>query len=168
MQEARVREHYEYLTKYLIEHSLTITTMESMTCGQIASLITDTEGASAILKGAFITYSNEAKLMQQVPAEVIDKFGVYSIETAREMAYACKHAYGADIGIGVTGTAGNVDPSNADSVPGEVYIAVVIENNELTKRFEMPLCNSRYAYKLCAAEYVYELLVELLGLYSKK
>ena len=35
--------------------------MESCTSGQIASLITDSEGSSAIFKGALITYSNEFK-----------------------------------------------------------------------------------------------------------
>lgn len=68
---------------------MTITTMESATSGQIASLITDTEGSSAILKGAFITYCNEAKIMQGVPAEILDKYTVYSKETAEAMAKAC-------------------------------------------------------------------------------
>ena len=48
-QEQITREHYRSLTKFLIEKKMTITTMESATSGQIASLITDTEGASAIL-----------------------------------------------------------------------------------------------------------------------
>ena len=48
-QEQVTREHYHSLTKFLIEKKMTITTMESATSGQIASLITDTEGASAIL-----------------------------------------------------------------------------------------------------------------------
>ena len=53
--EEETRGHYHSLTKLLIEKGLTITTMESATSGQIASLITDTEGSSAVLKGAFIT-----------------------------------------------------------------------------------------------------------------
>ena len=53
---------------------MTITTMESATSGQIASLITDTEGSSAVLKGAFVTYCNEAKIMQGVPAEILEKY----------------------------------------------------------------------------------------------
>ena len=84
--EKTIREHYRGLTKLLIEKNLTITTMESATSGQIASLITDTEGSSAILKGAFITYCNEAKIQQGVPAEILDKFTVYSRETAEAMA----------------------------------------------------------------------------------
>ena len=77
---------FKPLTKLLIEKKLTITTMESATSGQIASLITDTEGSSAVLKGAFVTYCNEAKIMQGVPAEIIDKYTVYSTQTAEAMA----------------------------------------------------------------------------------
>ena len=62
--ENNIRENYRKLTRLLISKGLTITTMESATSGQIASLITDTEGSSAVLKGAFVTYCNEAKIMQ--------------------------------------------------------------------------------------------------------
>ena len=54
--ESDIRRDYRKLTKLLIERGMTITTMESATSGQIASLITDTEGSSAVLKGAFVTY----------------------------------------------------------------------------------------------------------------
>jgi PncC family amidohydrolase len=84
--EKNIREQYRVFTKMLIEKKLTITTMESATGGQIASLITDTEGSSAVLKGAFVTYCNEAKIMQGVPAETIERFSVYSKETAAAMA----------------------------------------------------------------------------------
>ena len=127
--EQEIRAHYHTLTKLLIEKKRTITTMESATSGQIASLITDTEGASAVLKGAFITYSNEAKILQGVPAETIEKYTVYSCETAEAMARACMKAYGADLGIGVTGTMGNVDPANPEaSVPGQVYFAIGVRD----------------------------------------
>ena len=85
--EADIRNDYRKLTKLLIEKNLTITTMESATSGQIASLITDTEGSSAVLKGAFVTYCNEAKIMQGVPAEVLDTYTVYSKETAEVVDY---------------------------------------------------------------------------------
>ena len=45
--ESDIRHDYRKLTKLLIERGMTITTMESATSGQIASLITDTEGSSA-------------------------------------------------------------------------------------------------------------------------
>ena len=137
--------------------------MESITCGQIASMITDTEGASAILKGAFVTYSNEAKIMQGVPEAVIETYGVYSKETARAMAEACKQAYRADIGIGITGTTGNIDPNNQDSVPGEVYYAVAVSDTIIDGYFQMGEQDSRLYYKLYAAEKVAETLGDVLG-----
>ncbi len=68
--------------------------MESATSGQIASLITDTEGASAILKGRLLSPTQtKPKLWQGVPAEIIDTYSVYSKETAEAMACACAKAY---------------------------------------------------------------------------
>lgn len=136
--------------------------MESATSGQVASLITDTEGSSAIMKGAFITYSNEAKICQGVPAETIATYGVYSRETARAMAVACRKAYGADLSIGVTGTMGNVDPVNADSVPGQVYFALDIEGKVKDYYRELPPQDSRYGYKLLVAKEIVEQLLPLV------
>lgn len=159
--EAEIRNDYAKLTKTLIAKGMTITTMESATSGQIASLITDTEGASAVLKGAFITYSNEAKIMQGVPKEVIECYTVYSRETASEMAMACARAYQADIGIGVTGTMGNVDPANASaSTPGQVYFAITIKGDTRAYFVELEPQPTRLAYKLAVAKEVYDVLIK--------
>lgn len=172
--ERKIREHYHELTRLLIEKRITITTMESATSGQIASLITDTEGASAILKGAFITYSNEAKIKMGVPAGVIEEHTVYSRETAEAMAIACMEAYGADIGIGVTGTMGNADPANYEaSVPGQVYFAIGMRDHSckdpaagpVVESFHIELAPqpSRLMYKLAVAEEVFQRLVGKLA-----
>ncbi len=169
--ESEIRSHYQNLTKLLIERQLTITTMESATAGQLASLITDTEGSSAILKGAFVTYSNEAKIRQGVSAEVLDRYTVYSRETSVAMAEACRKAYNADIGIGVTGTMGNVDPANSEaSVPGQVYFAIAMRDGSseagvLTTSYYVELAPqpTRLMYKLAVAEEIYEVLMEKLA-----
>ena len=90
MTEQEIRADYRKITEKLIEKEKTITTMESCTSGLIASLITDTEGASAVLKGAFVTYSNIGKIMQGVPEETLEKYSVYSNETAIAMAEVCR------------------------------------------------------------------------------
>lgn len=161
--EAAVRARYRNITLTLIEQGRTITTMESCTSGQVASLITDTEGASAILKGAFVTYSNEAKIACGVPAEVIDAFGVYSAETAEAMAKACRAAYDADIGVGVTGSFGNVDPNNPDSVPGQVYFAIADREGTARYHCTVPVQPSRLAYKLYMADAIADRLLEALA-----
>ena len=163
MDEAAVREKYALLTRRLIAGNISVTTMESCTSGQIASLITDTEGASAILKGAFITYSNEAKLRQGVSPEVLERCGVYSPETAAEMAETCRRTYGADIGIGVTGSFGNADPNNADSVPGAAYFALATAAGTETYACSIPAQPSRLAYKLYIAGVIADRLLALLS-----
>lgn len=150
--ESKTREMYRRITRTLIQKKLTITTMESATSGQIASLITDTEGSSAVLKGAFVTYCNEAKIMQGVPEEILEKYTVYSRETAAAMAKACRATYGADMGIGVTGTMGNVDPANPGaSVPGQVYFAIDFKGSVETFFVELPPQPTRFSYKLAVA-----------------
>lgn len=159
--EHEIRNDYRNLTKLLIEKKLLITTMESATAGLIASLITDTEGSSAVMKGAFVTYSNEAKIMQGVSEEIINTYTVYSKETAKAMAEACRQAYSADIGVGVTGTMGNVDPANIDaSVPGQVYFAISMNGEVIDFYRELPVQPTRYAYKLAVAK---EIVDELLN-----
>ena len=159
MNEDAIRQKYRQITLTLIERGQTITTMESCTAGLVASLITDTEGASAVMPGAFVTYSNAAKVRMGVPAETIEAYGVYSAETATAMARACRENCGTDIGVGVTGTFGNVDPNNADSTPGEVYFA--IDRAEGTKIWHcaVPAQPSRLAYKLYMADVIADRLL---------
>ena len=150
---------YQLLTKKLIEKKLTITTMESCTAGLLMSLITDTEGSSAVTKGGFVTYSNEAKILNGVPEETIEKYGVYSKETAKAMAMACRKTYDANIGVGVTGTFGNVDPNNKDSVPGQVFFAIDMDGDVIAYERILEKQESRNAYKMAIAmEIVKELL----------
>lgn len=160
--EDEVRNSFSAITKKLIEKNLTITTMESCTGGFIASLITDTEGASSVIKGAFVTYSNEGKIMQGVPAETIDEFGVYSPETAAAMAKACKKSYGADIGIGVTGTFGNLDPKNPDSTEGVVYFSIDADEENRVFMRKLPHQNSRFGYKIAIAGEIIKAIEEII------
>ena len=157
-----VKAKYRELTETLIERSITVTTMESCTSGLIASLITDTEGSSAVFKGGYVTYSNEMKIRCGVPAQVIRKHGVYSTETAAAMARACREEVGADIGIGITGSFGNVDHGNADSVPGEVFFAISTADSTESYHCTVPTQPDRLAYKLYMAETVVDKLFGIL------
>ena len=127
------------------------------------SLITDTEGSSAVTKGGFVTYSNEAKILNGVPAETIEKYGVYSKETAEAMARACRKTYGANIGVGVTGTFGNVDPNNKDSVPGQVFFAIDMNGDIISYERILEKQESRNAYKMAIAEQIVIELLKKLG-----
>ena len=52
------------IVRKLIDTNTTISTMESCTSGLIASMITDTEGASAVFPGGYVTYEQNENLMR--------------------------------------------------------------------------------------------------------
>ncbi|MBO0848297.1 MAG: competence/damage-inducible protein A [Pseudonocardia sp.] len=80
---------------------------ESCTAGLLAGRLTDQAGASAYLAGGVVAYSNEAKIaMLGVPAELIEAHGAVSPQVARAMADGARRAFGADVGVGITGVAG--------------------------------------------------------------
>lgn len=106
----------------LIARHLTLATMESCTGGLLANLITDVPGSSAAYRGGLISYATEVKEEWGVPRDVIETYGVISVQTARAMAAAARAQVGADVGIGITGVAG---PDTQDGQPvGTVHIAV--------------------------------------------
>ncbi len=118
----------------LIDQNLTIATMESCTGGEIASEITNISGASSVLKESYVTYCNEAKIKQGVPADIIEKYTVYSQEVAIEMAKAVKRQANSDIGVGVTGQLGRIDPNNPFDKLNYVWYAIINQNEELEVR----------------------------------
>ena len=81
-----MEEKLKNIIQRLTEKNETISTMESCTGGELASSITNMEGASEVLKFSAVTYSNEFKIKMGVSSDIIDKYSVYSIETAKEMS----------------------------------------------------------------------------------
>lgn len=147
----------------LIESHTTISTMESCTSGLIASMITDEEGASAIFPGGFVTYLNETKILVGVDAQVIRKYGVYSRECAEAMAKTVQEKLGTDIAIGITGTTGNIDPNNADSVKGQAYFCIVIRDVAYSYEIREDVAGmSRHEIKQRYAQRVFEALESLI------
>lgn len=87
--------------------NLTIVTAESCTGGLVAAALTDAPGASKVVDGGFVTYSNEAKQScLKVPKELLDTYGAVSEQVARAMAEGALACSPADIAVSVTGIAG--------------------------------------------------------------
>ena len=84
------------------------------------------------------------------------------VHTAHPMAETCRRSVNADIGVGVTGSFGNVDPNNSDSIPGEVFFAISTSN--LTRSFHcvVPVQSSRLAYKMFMADVIADALIDML------
>ncbi|MEI3192022.1 MAG: nicotinamide-nucleotide amidohydrolase family protein [Lachnospiraceae bacterium] len=153
----------DVVIKTLIEKQTTISTMESCTSGLIASMITDTEGASAIFPGGYVTYSNETKMLVGVDEQVLRQYGVYSRECAQAMAKTIQEKLHTDISIGVTGTTGNVDPNNADSVQGKMFFCIRIQNMPYTYEVNTEVTGrSRHEIKQFYADQIFEKLSDLI------
>lgn len=147
------------IIKKLIKSGTTISTMESCTSGLIASMITDTEGASAIFPGGYVTYLNETKIFIGVDENIIKTYGVYSKECAEAMAETVREKMHTDIAIGITGTTGNVDPNNADSVQGKVYFCIIVGEKKNSFEFDADVKGmSRHEIKQLYADKVFEKL----------
>lgn len=110
--------------KLLTEKKKTISTMESCTGGGIANAITNIEGASEVLKFSAVTYSNEFKIKMGVNPKVIDKYSVYSSETAREMSKNISNFTDSDYGVGITGKLNRIDKNNPYGEDNIVYISI--------------------------------------------
>ncbi len=119
---------FKKIIKKLTKEKLTIATMESCTGGGVVNAITCIEGASEVLKYSDVTYSNEYKIKMGVDPKVIDKYSVYSIETAHEMAFNISKFANANIGIGITGKLNRADISNNYGKDNEVFFSIYYNN----------------------------------------
>ncbi|GIC75631.1 CinA family protein [Moritella sp. F3] len=154
----------EQLVKALKEQKLFITTVESCTGGGVANCITNISGASEVMFDSSITYSNEAKIALGVPKKIIEEFTVYSMETAIAMARAgIQYSSKADIGVGVTGSLSRLDPTNASSTLGIVYIAVVSGDIVLRERFEILDASERWEDKDKVIKKTLEMIIEIVS-----
>lgn len=114
----------------LTKKNKTIATMESCTGGGVVNEITNIEGASEILKFSAITYSNEYKMKMGVSKNTIDKYSVYSMEVAKEMAFNISRYANSNYGVGITGKLNRVDTHNPYGENNITYIAIYDRDND--------------------------------------
>lgn len=129
--------NFELIVNKLIEKKETISCMESCTGGSLASAITCINNSSLVFKFGAVTYSNEYKIKMGVPQEVIDKYTVYSIETAKSMSEAIVEFTSSNYGIGVTGQINKQDPNNPYGEVGEVFYCIYDKNNNKYYEYEI-------------------------------
>jgi nicotinamide-nucleotide amidase len=102
---------------------MSLATVESLTGGRLAALITAVPGASTSYLGGFVTYATALKeSLVGVPHAVVEEHGVVSVECARAMAIGCREATGATYALATTGVAGP-DPQE-DRPVGTVFVGI--------------------------------------------
>lgn len=103
-----------------------ISCAESCTGGAIIAKLINVSGSSHVINESYVTYSNEAKMrILGVKESTISKYGVASIEVAKEMVNGvCKISH-SEVGIAVTGYAGSSGNKVDDGV---YYFAIKIQD----------------------------------------
>jgi PncC family amidohydrolase len=85
----------------------TLALAESCTGGLLGHRITNVSGSSEYFLGGVVAYAYEAKeRLLGVEHNTLYQHGAVSRETALEMARGARAAFGADVGLSVTGIAG--------------------------------------------------------------
>ncbi|MEL6682447.1 MAG: CinA family protein [Pseudomonadota bacterium] len=112
-----------------------IATAESCTGGMVSAAITDIAGSSAIFDRGFVTYSNDAKMVQLgVRADTLQSHGAVSEAVAGEMAQGALANSAANVAVSITGIAG---PGGSDHKPeGRVCFGIATQNECQTETVE--------------------------------
>lgn len=139
----------------------TLATAESCTGGYIAKRMTDLPGSSAAFVGGVVAYTAAAKeQMLAVPAGMIRRCGVVSIEVAAAMAEGVRARMGSSYGIGVTGLAGP-DGDGSDRPVGLVYVALSNGANTWVRRIQQTGDRERVRY--IAGHHAFDMLRRALS-----
>ncbi|NQW24181.1 MAG: competence/damage-inducible protein A [SAR202 cluster bacterium] len=129
--------------KSLIEKGLTLAVMEMCTGGALTNNITNVPDSLTYFKGGTVAYDSAALTAYGVPADVMEKHGVVSQQTANAMAETARQTLNANIGVAVTGVPG---PGEFEGKPlGLAYISVT--NGKQTREMEMRLPPRRVTIK---------------------
>lgn len=124
------------LVELLAERGWHIATAESCTAGWASGQIVNYPGASKVLEGGFVTYSNEAKIaLLGVKKETLDQYGAVSVETAAEMAAGAAQVLKTETAISITGIAGPGGGSEEKPV-GTVCVGVYCNGKIQTQRYQ--------------------------------
>jgi PncC family amidohydrolase len=119
-----------------IEKGFTLSVAESCTGGLISHYITTLPGASNFFTAGIVAYSAEAKKeILGVSAETISKYGVVSLETAKELSENLRGLAATDFSLSTTG---NLGPDVLERKErGLIYVAVSREGESFTKELRL-------------------------------
>jgi len=135
-----------------------IATAESLTAGLLAATLAGVPGASEVLRGGLITYTEQTKvLLAGVAPQILEEVGPVAAPTARALAVGARQRCDATWGVGLTGVAGP-EPHGGHAV-GTVFVGLAGPAD--TEVVELRLSGSRWDIRL---EAVRESISRLRGL----
>jgi PncC family amidohydrolase len=152
-------EYIERVHKFFKKKGLTLSVAESCTGGLISHYMTTLPGASAFFEAGVISYSAEAKQkILGVSSETISKFGIVSLETAKEMSEKMRALSITDFSLSTTG---NLGPDVLEGKEkGLIYIAVSMKEGVFSKQIR--LAGTRKQNKEWASLHALKFLIETM------
>jgi nicotinamide-nucleotide amidase len=122
----------------LRELKLSISTAESCTGGEIASMLTSVSGSSEYFYGSVVSYATEVKKdVLKVAEDTIEEYTVVSEEVAIEMAQGVRNLLKTDISVSTTGVAGPAKGEDGKEV-GTVWMAFGNDEKLESKMYFFP------------------------------
>ena len=123
MNETELFSRSQHLIATCAQVGLSVAGAESLTGGRLIASLIDVPGASAVVRGGFITYATDLKSrLAGVDPDGLEETGPVDEVVAAQMAAGAARECVADIGVACTGVAG---PEPQDGKPvGLVYTAI--------------------------------------------
>ncbi len=120
----------------LIELGVTVAVAESLTGGLLSAALTETAGASAVMRGGLVVYATELKeTLAGVSGELLAERGAVDGDVALGLARGVRTRLSATFGLAVTGVAG---PDEQDGVAvGTVFVALAGPDGETVARRDL-------------------------------
>jgi nicotinamide-nucleotide amidase len=143
--------------KQLLGHRVTLAVAESATGGGLAERITSIPGSSSWFVGGVIAYTKRMKVeLLGVPADILDRLGAVSAETAEAMAMGARRRTGATWAVSITGNAGPT--ADGDEAPiGMIYVGISGPNETVSFHRQWPT-SDRARVRAFAAQMALDLL----------
>lgn len=133
----------EAVGSLLKEKNQTISTAESCTGGNIASLLTSIEGSSNYFLGSIVSYSNEIKVQELgVKESDLNQVGAVSQAVVEQMAIGARSKMKTDYALSTSGIAGP-NGGTIEKPVGTVWIAIAFDGGVYSKKFMFEQNRSR-------------------------
>ncbi|WP_019969267.1 CinA family protein [Mycobacterium sp. 141] len=147
MDDPLVTDDARTLVADLTVNGQSVATAESLTGGLLAATLAGVPGASAVLHGGLVTYTENTKIwLAGVAPQVLDAVGPVAAPTARALAVGARQRCAATWGVGLTGVAG--PEPHGGHAPGTVFLGLAGPVD--TEVVELRLSGSRWDIRVAA------------------
>ncbi len=147
MDDPLLTEDARALVADLTVRNQSIATAESLTAGLLAATLAGVPGASVVLRGGLVTYTERTKiLLAGVAPQILEEVGPVAAPTARALAVGARQRCEATWGIGLTGVAG--PESHGGHEVGTVFLGLAGPVD--TDVVELRLSGTRWDIRLAA------------------